>query len=401
MELYVGLLRDHVNVYDSTADGDAAPLRSIHGPSTKLDGVTDVVLDSVGNLYVGNAATSTITVYGPTADGDTAPLRVVAGNLTHLAVPGGLAIDSADNLYVLNTGGIPADRTITVYTPDAAGNAAPLRRLTGIQVDDGNLNGIAIDNFDFLYLSENVPPIIRVYAPGANGAVTPVRTIRGGQSGLAVPSDMAFDGANNLYVGNGIDVLIFAEDASGGAAPIRRIAGPSTGIVDDFDLAVDADGHVYVGNFPSDFSDGWVTVYPTEADGDVAPIQTIAGIETGLGIPSGGIAVPKVRAQHKPIPVDPQRFNPWVEVRLPIPGAGTGVSVNLITGKVRIVPRPRVPPKRSQDTDEVVSPALIALLEAAATVAGPESKMFVEEAVELARRQLARQRQTSDKPHKS
>ena len=401
MDLYVGLLRDRINVYDSSADGDATPLRSIHGPSTKLDGVTDVVLDSVSNLYVSNAATSTITVYDPTADGDTAPIRVIAGNVTRLAVPGGLAIDSADNLYVLNTGGIPAYRTITVYNPDATGNAAPIRTLTGIQVADGNLNGIAIDDSDFLYLSEDVPPSISVYAPGANGAVTPIRMISGGDSGLAVPSDMDFDSANNLYVANGIDVLIFAEGASGGDVPIRRIAGRSTRIEDDFDLAVDADGRVYVGNFPSDFSDGWLTVYPVEADGDVAPIHTIAGIASGLGIPSGGIAVPKVRAHDKPLPIDPQRFNPWVEVRLPIPGAGTGVSVNLITGNVKIVPRPPVPPKRSQDTDEVVTPALIAFLEAAATVAGPESKVLVEEAIELAQRQLARQSQTSAMSRKS
>jgi hypothetical protein len=51
MAIYVGILRDRVNAYDDNANGDAIPIRTIHGPSTGLDGVTDVTLDSLGNLY--------------------------------------------------------------------------------------------------------------------------------------------------------------------------------------------------------------------------------------------------------------------------------------------------------------------------------------------------------------
>ncbi|AUT75687.1 hypothetical protein C2L64_45950 [Paraburkholderia hospita] len=295
MAIYVGVLRDTVNVYDDKAVGDAVPVRSIHGPSTGFDGVVDVVLDSLGNLYVGNAAPSTITVYTSTADGDAAPIRIIRGGNTGLAIPGSLAIDSADNLYVLNTGGVPSHRKITVYGPGASGDVAPIRTLTGIQVGDiGNLNGIAIDNFDNLYLSQDdMPRIISVYPPGANGSVAPIRTISGGSTGLAIPSQMAFDSFNNLYVSDGIDILVFDPGASGDAAPIRKISGPSTGIVDDFDLAVDAAGLVYVGNFPTDLSAGSVTVYSAGASGDAAPIRTISGIDTGIGVPSGGIAISK------------------------------------------------------------------------------------------------------------
>ena len=80
MAIYAGILTDAVNVYDENANGDVAPIRSIHGPSTGLNGVTDIVLDSAGNLYAGNAANSTITVYDPAADGDAAPIRVVGGD---------------------------------------------------------------------------------------------------------------------------------------------------------------------------------------------------------------------------------------------------------------------------------------------------------------------------------
>jgi len=259
--------------------------------STMLDGVTDVVLDQAGNLYEGNAASSTVNVYASGASGDVAPIRTLAGPSTGLAVPQGVALDSAGSLYVLNTGGIPANRTITVYPPGADGDTPPLRTLTGIQVGSGNLNAIAVDRFDNLYLAEDVPAIISVFAPGANGAVTPIRTISGGSTGLDVASKMTFDPLNNLYVANGLSILIFAPAAAGDVAPMRTISGPSTGLSDCFDLAVDASGQVYAGNFPPDFSAGSITVYAAGATGDAPPIRTITGVDTGLGVPTGGIAL--------------------------------------------------------------------------------------------------------------
>lgn len=291
MALYIGILTDTIEVYDANADGDALPIRTITGPNTGVDGVTDVVLDAGGNLYESNAASSKVHVFAPGANGNVAPIRTLAGPSTGLAVPQGLALDSAGNLYVLNTGGLPANRTITVYAPGADGDAAPIRTLTGIQVADGNLNGIGIDLFDFLYLAEDIPEIISVFAPGANGAVTPVRTISGASTGLVVPVKLAFDSSNNLYVANGLDVRIFASGVNGDVAPIGVIGGPSTGISNAFDLGLDESGQLYVGDFPADFSAGSITVYAAGATGNVAPVRTITGVDTGLGVPSGGIAL--------------------------------------------------------------------------------------------------------------
>ena len=77
MAIYAGILGDTVNVYDDNANGDAVPIRTIHGPSTGLNGVANIVLDAAGNLYVGNAANSTITVYDPVANGDAVPIRII------------------------------------------------------------------------------------------------------------------------------------------------------------------------------------------------------------------------------------------------------------------------------------------------------------------------------------
>jgi hypothetical protein len=300
MNLYVGTLPDRVNVYDAAASGDAVPLRSIHGPSTGLDGVADVAHDALGNLYVANAANSTINVYDPAADGDAAPIRVLAGASTGLGVPISVALDSGGNLYVLNTGGLPANHTITVYSPGASGDVAPLRTLTGIQVGDGNVMDIAIDQFDFLYLSEDLPEFIQVYPPGAGGPVVPVRTLSGPT--FVVPAKMGFDVANNLYVAIGVGVLVFAPGANGRPAPLRTIQGPSTGISNAFDLAVDQAGVLYVANWfiATETTPGsvTVTVYDPGADGDAAPARTISGVDTQLGTLPGGIAVDEfARAQ--------------------------------------------------------------------------------------------------------
>src|SRR5260370_33087464 len=110
MSIYVGVFDifgfyNKINVYSATAAGDATPIRSISGPSTGLDRVSDIALDALGNLYVANATTSVITIYSSVADGDAAPVRTIGGSNTRLGAPGSLAIDSAGNLYVLGTAG--------------------------------------------------------------------------------------------------------------------------------------------------------------------------------------------------------------------------------------------------------------------------------------------------------
>jgi hypothetical protein len=293
-----------VLVFDAAANGDAVPVRNIKGPGTGLGADPHgIAVDSSGNIYVGHD--QSITIYDPTADGDAAPLRTIKGPTTDLDGATKLAIDSRDYLYVLNSAGHP--RTITVYKPDAGGDVAPVRKLTGIQVGDPGLrlNGIAIDQFDYLYVSQQSPSpdfggFVSVYAPRADGAAAPVRTISA-HFPSGVPSQMGFDSANNLYLSNGADVLVFDPAASGSSEPIRHIIGANTGLYLSFSLAVGSDGVVYVGNAstysgeePDVPTIGYITVYSAGATGNAAPIRTIAGPNTGLGDPYAGLAVDKV-----------------------------------------------------------------------------------------------------------
>ena len=79
----------------------------------------------------------------------------------------------------------------------------------------------------------------------------------------------------------GNPVEVFAPGACGNVAPIRTIAGSNTtlGLVDG--LGVDATGTLYVDNFEA----GSIAVFAPGANGNVAPIRTIAGSNTGLSSP--------------------------------------------------------------------------------------------------------------------
>lgn len=226
--LYVGFVGDRVDVYDLSVQPNPALLHSISGSNTHLGGITSLTVDATGNIYVANAANSEITVFDPNAEGNIAPSRIITGQV---GVPQGVAFDSVGYLYVLNTGGFPANRNVTVYAPGASGSDAPVRTVSGIQVGDGNLTGMAVDMRDQLYVCGDIPGNIKIYPAYANGATAAVDS----RSGLQVPVAMDFDGNNDLFVSDvSLGQLVFDP---GGAS--RGTIG-ANGI-----LAVDQFGLVY------------------------------------------------------------------------------------------------------------------------------------------------------------
>lgn len=129
----------------------------------------------------GNTALEAIDVFAPGTSGsvDTtgAPERYIGGSNTGLATPVQMALDSQGYLYVANAGN-GSNGTVTVYAPNANGNVAPVRTISGTAVS--NVKGIGIDQFDNLYVSGST---FSVFAPGADGEATPVRTFDTGYYG--------------------------------------------------------------------------------------------------------------------------------------------------------------------------------------------------------------------------
>jgi DNA-binding beta-propeller fold protein YncE len=116
-----------ITVYSRTANGDAAPIRKIQGPRTRLNLPSGVTVDAVHNeIIVANDGGNSILIFSRTASGDVAPIREISGAATGLRNPSGVALDADhDEIWVSNWG----DHNAAVFPRAANGNVAPLRTL--------------------------------------------------------------------------------------------------------------------------------------------------------------------------------------------------------------------------------------------------------------------------------
>jgi DNA-binding beta-propeller fold protein YncE len=114
-----------ITVHSATADGEAAPLRTIEGRSTRLNWPMGIALDGAHHeIFVANYGDSSVLVFARTAKGDVAPARVLRGALTGIVGPVGIGIDTRnDELWVANYG----DHTAVVFPRAASGNVKPAR----------------------------------------------------------------------------------------------------------------------------------------------------------------------------------------------------------------------------------------------------------------------------------
>lgn len=122
---------DSVMAFAHDATGNAAPIRTITGDNTQLDGPVQAVFDRRGNIYVSDnthcfpsctgAEPFAVTVYPPRSNGNVAPIRSISGSNTHLYLPAGIAVDAAGNLYTANQ----QDNSIQIFPPDSDGNVTP------------------------------------------------------------------------------------------------------------------------------------------------------------------------------------------------------------------------------------------------------------------------------------
>jgi hypothetical protein len=92
----ISFFDDSVTVYERAAGGNTAPIRTLTGPGTGLNGPAGLVVDPVNNeLVVANNRNNSITVYERAAGGNTAPLRTLQGLATELSGSEFLAVTVA------------------------------------------------------------------------------------------------------------------------------------------------------------------------------------------------------------------------------------------------------------------------------------------------------------------
>jgi hypothetical protein len=242
-----------VAVYPPWARGSAAPARTIAGDRTRLSRPSGLALDRHDKLYVVNdkqpAEPAVIRVYDPGTRGGTQPARVISGSRTGLNAVTDLAVDSRGDLYVAQH-----DR-VTTFDASAAGDEAPKRVLAGPETELEYVRRIAIGRGDTLYvLMGNDHPIwwsgptsrrprretsLAVYPPMAGGDTAPVRTIaitregrtEGMDGGLLSPSGMAVDSTGAVHLSfchPSPTVVTYEAGASGAVAPSRVLQPADT-----------------------------------------------------------------------------------------------------------------------------------------------------------------------------
>jgi sugar lactone lactonase YvrE len=131
---------------------------------------------------------------------------------------------------------------------------------------------------------------VTIYQQTAKGNVKPIHTITGSSTGLSQPYGITVDSKHKVYIVSTSggsqstgSLTVYAAGANGNVAPIRTITGSNTGLFYPIGVALDSKAKTYVTN-----SNGQsVTVFAAGANGDVAPIRTISGSNTGLFYPLG------------------------------------------------------------------------------------------------------------------
>jgi DNA-binding beta-propeller fold protein YncE len=224
---------------------------------------------------------------------DRAPIRTIKDGYPGFS---GVAVDAIRNEIVVNDENlfqiVTYDRTAN--TPRTATFTEPKRVIAGPDAIVDFQCGIYVDpkTGDIYTLSNDVGDVVSVYKYGSKGNSPPDRTLHTGRGyGLAVDEER-----QELYVTQHNSVEVYRKEAQGDEKPLRTLRGPKTHIGSIQGIAIDKRRNIMFlsnhGNFGSGRSEGGahyesslITVYPLDAQGNVAPIRVIQGPQTQLNHP--------------------------------------------------------------------------------------------------------------------
>jgi hypothetical protein len=263
-----------------------------------VDDESPLAAQAVPLLYVANAADSSgggpgfVSAYDPGSCGSVSPILTIRGTNTLISDDQTLAFDTSGDLFVQNF--IGGDAKTLIFPPQANGNVAPIRSFSGNTGDRDNLS-IAVDSKGYVIIVRRHGPFMQVFTPGASGPVSPLRTVSFDGTPISVAiddEDNVIVGVNSSTLGNAIE--IFAPQAQGGS-PKRIIRGSNTGLRgNDGTVPTVAysplNDRIYVGVSTREFLGGGtspnpnahVSVFPSDGNGNIAPVRTISGTLTGL-----------------------------------------------------------------------------------------------------------------------
>lgn len=224
-----------------------------------------------------------VQVYADGASGAATPLREFWDTATPLLAPFAVALHPVDpEVVVVDTADIPGISTsprLLTYASDAVGDSSPLRVISGGNTQMVVPSGVVLDwANDEIFVANVIPGSFPIAEPGpgrilvfdrfADGDVAPVRFLEVDFLSIARQIFVEVE-RDELFVTTGGEVRAYSRTAQGFTAPLRTITGPATQIGLAQSVFVDTSaGLVYV---VDQFS---VLVFPVDADGDVSPLQT-------------------------------------------------------------------------------------------------------------------------------
>lgn len=205
--------------------------------------------------------------------------------VTFTVTAGGGSMDGIASVTTL-TNGAGAATTGWVVGPSEGANSL---RATALGLTGSPLTFQATA-YAPVYVANQTAQSITVYDPESSGNAAPVRSISGSNTGLGVtastlPASIFRDPSGQLYVTNFASgaVLVFEAGASGNVTPIRTITGPNTGLSRAFAVTRDQVGQIYV----FDYDAHAIRVFAPDANGNADPLRSIQGPSTRLnGVPA-------------------------------------------------------------------------------------------------------------------
>jgi hypothetical protein len=250
---------------------------------------SDVAATTNGDVWWSDWSTDKIYLFDKNATGDTAPKKVISTR-TSPTVNGdvsAIAVDAAGFVYALDANS-NSTAYIRIFNPalkDTQTAADAVRTISFARRG----RGIALDSRGYIYITGSSPTgnhlQVRVFAPGVTGneSAEPVwsfidteTSVNDDGHGIAVNS------ADEIVVVNDLakSVRVYAKNSSG--TPIREISGSYTLLSDDCNLGriqIDSENRIYVSNIWC-VSDWNIQIFDSNANGNVAPINTISGTDS-------------------------------------------------------------------------------------------------------------------------
>jgi len=148
------------------------------------------------------------------------------------------------------------------------------------------MHGLAFDAVhDELIVPVALSGAVLVFKGDARGDTLPIRIIQGSQTGLIRPQTVEVDPVNGEIVAadsSSRAILVFDRLANGDVAPKRKIGGLKTDFRDIVGVAVDPIHNVIIAANRSAGGPNGVYMFDRMANGDVAPIRHIGGMNTGV-----------------------------------------------------------------------------------------------------------------------